>query len=430
MLLPITFFNPMREKLFSLSNSIVFYLHIILTIFMIINRNKCKYINRFVKATFITVVLLNFSSIIMSSILYYNLSAWLNRTTFTAILPYILYYFQITIAVFTNYYYFEKYGIEVIKNSLNIICIWNLILGYIQIIIIKFDISFIEKFYKFFVEIFIDRSYVINIQRVCLATTEASMAGSIIVILILPYILANILSNNSKKFIILFLLYFPIIYFTESSSVYLGLIVNIVVYLFIAIKNRLNFKLILGTMYFIFLMMLIVSLFIVNNAKYNNKIFNEIKYVSIEKLTDNNNLSTIHRSTSLYTNYKAVKKHPFLGVGNGNQGFYYKMYFPEWGYKSYESKAYINGEGGWPGSGGFLSSYISGYGIFGIMLLVNLVVVSYKGIKRIDKKLMYMYKIGVWSFFIMGITTIDIIGNYYIMFLISIPAFDIKNEEK
>jgi hypothetical protein len=119
----------------------------------------------------------------------------------------------------------------------------------------------------------------------------------------------------------------------------------------------------------------------------------------------------------------SILGHPLLGVGNGIQGFYYIKYFPSWGFGSYESAGLFFGDAGWPGSGAFLPTYLSAFGAFGVLLLVLLSIRIAKNIKRFKYLFLSDFlTMSLLSLFFQFYTTYDIIGNYAIVFILSLAA--------
>lgn len=429
-LLPVTCFRPLDKYFMGITDSVSVFFHFIGLILIFINYKRKKHkMSSLLKYSLLMISILNISSIFMALILFSKLGTWLGRNTFIAIFPQVIYYTQIAFVLYYNYNSLNKFGIKLVKRIFEINIIYLLILGYIQILVINFNIPFLESIYKKVAEVFVNNSYVLTHNRVCLVATEASVAGVLLSIFIIPYIMAKILVRNNKYWVIL-ALYIPIVYFTKSTSAYLGIfmVCGIVLYIFIKeyfnFKRLINFSLVIG-------IIVCISVLYLNNSRsnQNSEMFYNIKSIAINKLFDRNNYSTVHRTTSLYTGARAVIDYPILGVGNGNQGFFYIKHFPEWGYKSPESIDYYTGKSGWPGAGAFIPAYLSGYGIVGFILLIIFAVKSQRAIRKIknyDMEWVFFYYIAIVGFLISAIISIDIVGNYYIIFILSLPLLNIN----
>jgi hypothetical protein len=151
------------------------------------------------------------------------------------------------------------------------------------------------------------------------------------------------------------------------------------------------------------------------------------------KAVDTEDLSTLHRTTSIYTNMKSLKQYPLLGVGNGIQGFYYIKYFPNWGFQSLESAQLYYGETGWPGSGAFVFSYLSAFGLGGLLLLFYLIYLINRNVRKLKHTpyhfiydFVFVSSIGL---LFQAYSTIDIIGNFYAIFIISFATVRYNEQE-
>lgn len=441
LLLPITSIELFNGKLYSLTASISSVVHFIGMVIILINIIKNNNIprNSLIKYTSIMIFALNISSIIMALLLKEELGAFIGRTTIIAIIPQVLYYLQIFLVIYYNFIYLNKISIREIKRSIELSFVFILIVGYIQILIIITKNLGLINLYSLFEKTLHISSWFIATQRVALLNTEASMLGCILSVYILPFIYSNIIICKRKtKYIIMLLLFLPIAFYAKSSTVYIGLAVSSICFIYLYWKKNAKFSIVSKISMLVLLSTLLIVVFIninslgtISNSK-KNDVSNNIWYLSVDKVTNFNNLSTIHRNTSVYTNFKAFEEYPILGVGNGNQGFFYVRFFPDWGYNSYESIGYLSGKYGWPGSGGFFPTYISAYGIVGIILLIIFIYKCQFRIKKLkgtDKEFYYhMYIIGSISFIFVGYISVDIIGTFYILFTLSLPFISVDKK--
>ncbi len=439
-LLPITCIDLFNGKLYSLTTSISAVVNVIGIIYLFIkfiNGGKIK-TSPAIRYLSIIIVLLNISSIIMAALLYKKLGVFIGRTTFLAILPHIAYYFQILLVFYYNYLYLSAMETEEIKKWIEYSLIFMLLIGYVQIVIILTKNSALTNIVMKLQDIFMVKSLFFNTYRVTLMGREASEAGAILATFIMPYLFSNIIVSRKKlKYIILALLFVPMSIYAESSTFYIGLIISVIYFVIYYCKKSYKFKIGAQLTAIVSVIVLLISVILMRNGVqlYEKNKDTDTKgfvYLTTSKLMDEDNLSTIHRYSSIYTNWQAVKRYPILGVGNGNQGFFYRIYFPKWAAVSEESKGYYYGELGWPGSGAFLPTYISSYGIFGVILLIIYIVFTEANVKKLintDKEFFYyMYKIGVLSFIPLSITAINITGIMYILFILSIPFIEVNKK--
>ena len=436
-LLPFYTFNSFFTDIFrSFANSVAYVIQGIGVSILIFRYKKVNIkLNKFIRYFIGSIIVLNVSSFLMSIILYEELGVYLGKNTYTAIIPNILFYTQFIITIIYNYVSISRYKFIVVEESLEKIIKMVAIVGYIQLTILLTGNSFICMLYDKLNIFNLLRSseYILKIDRISLTTFEPSTAGILMGILIIPYILSNIINKNrNKKIYFLYLIiYLPLIYYTHSSTAYLIFIVNIVMFLLLIFKGRKNKrnKIVIGGFIYLITIIALISILVFGNFKIDidNPIISKIQYLLFEKITDEDNLSTIHRNTTIHNNNKIFEKYPLIGVGNGNQGFYYRINFPEWGYKSQESRDLLAGKNGFPGIASFLWDYISGYGILGIAILLVFSLMSYSRIKKFkNKTIKYLYSIGIIGFIVASTIATNISAVCYIQFIISLPSIDEK----
>lgn len=428
-LLPITNILVSKRYIYSIGTSLSFYISIvgILLICFDVLKTKKVYIEKNTRYIVIMMFGLIVSSIFMAIVLNYELGSLLGRDTYIAVLPNIAYVLQIIITLIYNGYMLKDIKIEKVIRIIYISIICTIVYGYIQIIVTNFNIKPLNNIYRYIIGFVEDSKYpyIMSRQKLNLFTYEASTAGAFISIYILPFILACYKSKYIKrsKCILLLLSIIPLIIYNDSSSGLLGVGICLVTFtiLEIARSGIKKYKLINYTA-IIFISLISIMIFIQGSNFKNYEIYDR----TIGKISDQSNLSTVHRSSSIYTNFMAVKEHPILGVGNGNQGFYYIKYLPDWAFKSSESKGYYYGRLGWPGSGAFLPTLISGYGILGILVFIAIIKISYNNLSLLkNTKIRIIYDfilLAFVGFLIQSYTTVNINGEYWIIFLLSLAT--------
>ena len=100
-----------------------------------------------------------------------------------------------------------------------------------------------------------------------------------------------------------------------------------------------------------------------------------IEYVILGKLLDKENASTAMRVSTVCNDMKIFASYPLTGIGNGCQGYFYNNNIPEWTKFSTEVQSLMHYENGSISNGGgnFFVSYISGYGLIGVFILILLI---------------------------------------------------------
>ena len=153
-----------------------------------------------------------------------------------------------------------------------------------------------------------------------------------------------------------------------------------------------------------------------------------INYFLVEKLTDEGNMSTAMRMSTVTNDIKCLYKYPILGIGNGNQGFHFNENIPDW--IRYSGSPEVNdaltGKIKVVSGGPFLMAFISGYGILGVILLLIYIIKSNIEIKKNKENLgylYYMYHISIISFLVGSVVGFGLIENQVAIFILSIPLF-------
>lgn len=429
-LLPIRMLNiavPVQSIFGTMANYTSFIFHLVgmFLIFLSIKKINIK-MDKLIMTIVISILILNISSILMATILYQKLGVLYGETTYDAILGQIIYFIHILTMFLYNYISFKEISINEIKNILDKVIIYILAIGYIQIIVLM-NIPIFNKIYDM-IDIFnilSDSTYLLRLDRITLTGAEPASAGILLGVLIMPYILGNMIEQRKyKSYRTIFLTYLPLIYYTKSSTTYMVFVINIIIYIVYLVKNNKSaIKTCIYTLTFTTLILIII-LYNMNSLKTINFTsgIDEVYYLLVEKVTDKDNLSTVHRSTTLINDVKVFIKYPILGAGNGNQGFYYNENIPNHALRSVETRSIYNGEQGIINGGPFVPAYISGYGIIGILIFIKFLIRCKKQINLLrGKYLYYMYTIGGMGFLVAACMSTDIVGNYFIIFIASIP---------
>lgn len=433
-LMPFMLFSPftgLYNVFGEMAGSISLIFHMIgLTLIFLSAKNGEIIINQFMKYIVLMIIVLNTVSLITSLILNHSLGTLHGENTFIAVSGMLVYYLHILSIFYYNYYNLKSIDKGLLDKIFSTVIFYCLFIGYLQIF--SLNNAFFAILYDSF-NLFgaLRESYfLIIMDRITLTGNEPASAGTVISLLILPYLLARLLGQYSIKVLILVLLFVPIIYFTKSSTVYIMFISNLLVFfVFLIIKFRFNFK----NICIITCICAGIFLPIIWIANGESNIYkSEIEYLFFEKAGDTSNHSTLARTSTVINDIEVFKMYPIFGIGNGNQGYYYNENVPSNYYQSSEVQSLIRGESGIVNGGPFIPAYISGYGLLGVLLLVIFIIKSNKILYSKKKQIGYfyeMYYIASVSFFVSSIMSNDIVGNYIAVLILSFPFIQFKKNE-
>ena len=264
-------------------------------------------------------VILNVISFITSVILFIPFGELNGENTLKASFPNIIYMFLTATTFYYNAMMFQIVEKKTIIKILNFLSVILLFIGILQLLLIKFP--GITKIYDIinFANILVDSSFLHSMGRICFSGSEPASVGCIVTIFILPYLLSQVLHTKIFTYKLCSLLFVVLCFFTYSSTVlYTGLIVNIIIFIFLYVKNNLNKKISI-----LIIILCLLSLFLLLCGKYiwNNTVVGyKMKELLIQKTTSQENLSTLVRYSAVKTDLQAFLYYPLTGVGNGNQG--------------------------------------------------------------------------------------------------------------
>lgn len=197
--------------------------------------------------------------------------------------------------------------------------------------------------------------------------SEPSSNASLICAFLIPFLFYQIVAfKRNKRFLItngtllLIVLIFSVL--TMSASVFTGLAIDaaaLVAFLFKSKVLSKRFKLSIG--YAAISICAVLMIIPSTRDIIVNRLF--------LKLFDTNNYSTQYRYSTIWNDILCFIKSPIFGVGDGNQGYFYASHVSgTWMANSPETQAAIRGEYGLLNGGAGLPSFISGFGIFGLVV--------------------------------------------------------------
>lgn len=420
------FFIPFRDffSTAALISNNFFILIIGIFLFLFVNKGKIFLVrNSLVFNGIKLCVILNVISFITSVILFIPFGELNGENTLRASFPSIIYMFLTAITFYYNAMMFQLIEKRIIIKVLNFLSVILLFIGVLQLLLIKFPS--ITKIYDIinFANILVDSSLLRSMGRICFSSSEPSAVNCIVTTFILPYLLAQILYTKLLKYKLYAISFIFLCYFTYSSSVYIGIIINIIVFSFLYFKHN---KKTLVLLLFIFLVFLFSGNYIWNNTEMGQQ-FQELL---LQKTTSQENLSTVVRYSTIKQDVYAFLHYPLTGVGNGNQGYFYNHVIdsdrnlPYYVLQYSEISNKLDGNVGIISGGAFLPAFISGYGLIGIFLLLLFVHKCVVYINKYSEEygcFRYMYYIAGLTFLVSSMAAASLDGNFISLFIISIP---------
>lgn len=398
-----------------------FFLHILGFVLMLISTHgklqTNQYANMFVKL----VVFFELISLIMAFVFYSKLGTVDGDDTFIAIFGPAIYYIHYLVIMFYNIYIFGMFTKEELSKIIDKLIIWTLILGYVQLLICN-GVGIVASVYDRinFLGVFRPASYITNISRIPISGAEPASAGCLIGIFVFPYLMSKIISReNVRKYYIQILMWLPVIFFTKSSTCFILVFVDLLIFIIIGIKTGCFGKGSLVMLFLVALGMIVMTIVTTEDLK-SIPIIEQVRYLLFEKSGDRNNESAVTRTIPTYINFQIFLEYPLTGVGNGNQGFFYSEYFPSWGSISANTFNRITGVAD---GGVFIPSLFSGYGIIGVLAFVICTMRYLRKAINDRAKLQsfyYMFRISFIAFLVNGFQS-DYFGNYITMFVLCIP---------
>lgn len=373
---------------------------------------------------------LNLLSFLMSWVMYYQYGYCNGKSPFLGILPMILFYFQYLLMFIYNIRVFQLLDYDTIIGVLNKTCMVLLVIGYMQVLVLLGIGMSVYDFFAKFIGGFVLSS---DFYKLPLTATEGAGAGAIIGILVLPFLFAKYLHGDKKSLRQLILWLIPL-YFTHSSTAYLLFVLDLGIFVVLLIRQMRENGHFTKIIHIIILGSIIICAVMIGGKA--SGLSDEIAYVAIDKASDMENGSTVSRMVPFILNWGCFTESPLLGVGNGLQGYFFTKYFP------YEYLSLSGGElgqflkvatetGKIANGGTFLPGYLSGYGIVGIVILINFIHKLRKTFKSRSKHLglfREMFIIGSWAFLITSLSS-EMYCLYFAWFVLAIPFMYFKHNE-
>ena len=363
-----------------------------------------------------------------NAVFYHNmLGVVYGEDSFRATTGSIIYWIHYASIATYNLRVFQLLGADKIWKVLDKLSCCMAFVGYFQILLIVTRNTILCKLYDTVASdaLFMSSSYLLKENRITLTTTEPAHAGYIIVRLILPLLLAYMLTEGlNRKLLIKIVTWLPIIYFTQSSNAYILVGVELVIFAVLLVwklvkSKRIFLNVYSGTVLLVTGVLCALIPYILEKVDVS-----KLVYIVFQKITDKTNMSTAWRVAPLYINWEIFKDFPILGIGNGNQGFFYWEHFPNWAYELLAGTKTMEWNSGELSNGLlFFPSILSGYGIVGILLIIFFITIAimYMWSQRNNRRREFaFFIIAVGGVIVNGFSS-DFVGCYDVWFIMSIP---------
>lgn len=391
--------------------------------------------NKIINILFLFILYLNFSSIMSAMYRSETLGVLYGESTYGAIKGMLIYYTVVFLIFYYNFLMLSKFTLKELNRTMKFILNLILLIGYLQITTLKIPsvgklLDFIDVF-----DVLRNSEFLLVMDRITLSGSEPATISLIMNVLLMPYILSKILIGEEKLLnTIKFLLCIPILFFSRSSSVYIMTILNLTIFLYLYYKpfskqNLSTRKILFNVSIATILTLILLVTVNLNTSLANNEMVQKINYLTFEKISDDNNQSTLTRTSTVINDLKISLKYPLFGIGNGMQGYFYNEHIESEYFYSQEVIDLYNGKSGIVNGGPFLPAFVSGYGLIGLLFLIIIMRQFFNLAKKRKNELSsyyYMFIISTLTFFIGGIMTADIVSNYIAIFCMSLPFLKIN----
>lgn len=215
-------------------------------------------------------------------------------------------------------------------------------------------------------------------ERLCGVASEPSGMAAVICMLCFPYAASKFLSTHRARYGLSLVLLVFVAYFTYSSTVYVSLLFSLIAFVVVSLSakgGRIPRGAIVSLMLALVVALLVGVVAVTSDNVKDNEVVSSISTL-FEKVTDDNNQSTAYRNSTVTNDLKIFLDYPVLGVGEGNQGYFYadNIDVSVLNSGSLEARNAINGKIGVLNGGSFLPSLISGFGLVGTLAYVAWVI--------------------------------------------------------
>ena len=391
---------------------------------------KTKVMNRIAIILFCAFGLLSFTSITMSLMLTPHFSGYGGEYPIIVVLEEsIKYLYDITLLLYFIFFirFFSKKHLTIFAYS--IIALW-VVVSVIQFVIYLKPTSIIATIYDKadFLDILVDSSLIDKARyegfRLYSFLSEPSVNCIFICGFVLPFLIFQ--TNKTKKKpillainIILLLIVAAGTLLTKSSAVYVTVFAFLIASLVFVI-DKAKLKKVPKIIISCSIVAIFAMLFVIPFTR------QLILYYAVDKIISISNLSTAYRYSTVFNDLLVFIKMPLFGCGDGNQGFFYFQHIAGTQMTiSYETVNSLSFKQGILNGGALIPSFISGFGLFGIVVIFVLVkcyLALCKEQSLFNNSLFkYLFYTSFISISVAAMVAIGIHWNFTLYFFFSVP---------
>lgn len=263
-----------------------------------------------------------------------------------------------------------------------------------------------------------------GMQRIYLTASEPAANCTFVCCVCIPFLFFiaikkdNLPIKRILAFIILILL-IPLIYFTRGISLYLCSALSFAITFSCFMSTMKNER--KKTLVFIVEMLVIVFLLILLFVTpFGKALLQSI----VDKFLSNTNYSFQYRFSSIYNDILIFLKMPIFGCGDGFQGYFYIDHIVgTWMAQNPETINAIVGNTGLLAGGAFIPSYLSGFGIVGLIFLILYFRLTWRELRKSDSYLKLAHKISIAMLVIVSSITIGFHYNIALYAILILPYY-------
>lgn len=267
-----------------------------------------------------------------------------------------------------------------------------------------------------------DPMYLLETDRgITLFGSEGSSVASLCLWLI-PFILLYAYYTKSKLVIIEALLWTFLFFNTGSASNVISFATVLICLFAIILKRKVPRSFPVGAFTLGLVIALMYTFYDLNKISVNTEDNHDLHYLLIGKVLDVNNSSTVVRASTVVNDVKVFWDYPLTGIGNGLQGYEFVKNAPDWIRNNSMTQDLLSGSMGIVGGGGsFFASYLSGYGLIGLVVFLLFMRGYRRDCRRMDNDLLIsnIFSIGLTIFLYSAWYTVGL--NQYVAFLLALP---------
>lgn len=267
-----------------------------------------------------------------------------------------------------------------------------------------------------------DPMYLLETDRgITLFGSEGSSVASLCLWLI-PIIFLYAYYTKSKWLIIEALLWTFLFFNTGSASNFISFATVLICLFAVILRRRVSRLFPIGAFTLGLVIALMYTFYDLNRISINADDNHDLSYLLIGKVLDVNNNSTAVRASTVVNDVKVFLDYPLTGIGNGLQGYEFAKNAPDWIMHNSMTQDMLIGSMGIVGGGGsFFASYLSGYGLIGLIVFILFIRAYRRDCRRFANNLFIrnIFSIGLTIFMYSAWYTVGL--NQYVAFLLALP---------